>query len=54
MVESPVLSADEVTHRGHLAGEGSKPPKGALVKSQGAERLGKDCVMNIIRYGYKR
>ena len=29
------------THRSRLAGEGFKPPKGALVKSHGAERLGK-------------
>jgi len=29
-----------MTHRSRLAGEGFKPPKGALVKSQGAERLG--------------
>jgi len=32
----------EPTHRSHLAGEGFKPPKGAVVKSHGAERLGKD------------
>jgi len=31
-----------LTHRSRLAGEGFKPPKGALVKSQGAKRLGKD------------
>ncbi len=28
-------------HRSRLAGEGFKPPKGALVKNQGIERLGK-------------
>ncbi|MDA3854102.1 MAG: hypothetical protein PF444_07675 [Bacteroidales bacterium] len=28
-------------HRSRLSGEGFKPPKGALVKSQGIERLGK-------------
>jgi len=31
----------EPTHRGHLTGEGLKPPKGAMVKSHGIERLGK-------------
>ncbi len=31
----------ESTHRSRLAGEGFKPPKGALVKSHGIERLGK-------------
>lgn len=31
----------QLTHRSRLAGEGIKPPKGALVKSQGIERLGK-------------
>jgi len=30
-----------LTHRSRLAGEGFNPPKGALVKSQGAKRLGK-------------
>ena len=30
-----------LTHRSHLTGEGFKPTKGALVKSQGAKRLGK-------------
>jgi len=29
-----------MAHRCRHAGEGGKPPKGALVKSQGAERLG--------------
>jgi len=27
-----------LTHRSRLAGEGFKPPKGAVVKSHGAER----------------
>lgn len=40
MVEPPVLSAVEVTYQCRLIGEGIKPPKGALVKSQGIERLG--------------
>jgi len=30
-----------LTHRGRSTGEGFKPPKGAVVKSHGAERLGK-------------
>ena len=30
-----------LNHRCRLAGGGIKPPKGALVKSLGAERLGK-------------
>ncbi len=41
----------EPTHRGRLTGEGFKLPKGALVKSHGAERLGKgglrDCQVLI-------
>lgn len=32
----------EPTYRCRLIGEGIKPPKGALVKSQGIERLGND------------
>jgi len=31
-----------LTHRCRLAGGGIKPPKGAVVKSYGAERLGKE------------
>jgi len=30
-----------MTHRSRLTGDGIKPPKGAVVKSYGAERLGK-------------
>jgi len=30
-----------LNHRSRLAGGGFNPPKGALVKSHGAERLGK-------------
>ncbi len=30
-----------MTYRSRLAGEGFKPPKGAVVKSHGTERLGK-------------
>ena len=40
----------EPTHRSRLTGEGFKPPKGAVVKSYGIERLGKDFVKNEIRY----
>jgi hypothetical protein len=29
-------------HQCHFSGKGTKPPKGAVVKSHGAERLGKD------------
>jgi len=36
-----VIEMVEPTHRSRLAGEGFKPSKGALVKSQGTERLGK-------------
>ena len=36
-----VIEMVDSTHRSRLAGEGFKPPKGALVKSQGTERLGK-------------
>jgi len=32
----------EPTHRSRLAGGGFKSPKGAVVKSHGTERLGKD------------
>jgi len=31
----------EPTHQSHCAGNGIKPPKGAVVKSYGIERLGK-------------
>jgi hypothetical protein len=30
----------ESTHQSRLTGEGFKPPKGAVVKSHGTERLG--------------
>jgi len=30
----------EPTHQSRLAGGGSKPPRGAAVKSRGTERLG--------------
>lgn len=32
----------KLNHRCRLTGGGIKPPKGAVVKSHGAERLGKD------------
>jgi len=38
-------------HRNRLAGGDIKPSKGAVFKSYGAERLEKDYVMSIIRYG---
>jgi len=31
----------EPTHQSRCTGNGIKPPKGAVVKSHGAERLGK-------------
>lgn len=34
------ICVSRLTHRDHLTGEGPKPPKGAVVKSYGAERLG--------------
>jgi len=40
-----------MAHRCRHTGEGSKTPKGALVKSQGAERLGKGYTMSMVRYG---
>ena len=39
-----------LTHRGRSTGEGFKPPKGAVVKSHGAERLGKGYAMSVVRY----
>ena len=36
-----------------LTGGGIKPPKGALVKSHGTERMGNGYVRSILRYGYK-
>jgi len=36
------MSVARQTHRKHCIGEACKPPKGAVVKSHGAERLGKD------------
>jgi len=36
-----VESARLMTHRKRCTGEACKPPKGAVVKSYGAERLGK-------------
>jgi hypothetical protein len=34
-----------------LAGGCLKPPNGAVFKRHGAERLGNDYVMSIVRYG---
>ena len=41
----------EPTHQSRLAGGGFKPPKGAMVKSYGTERLGKGLTKSRIRYG---
>jgi hypothetical protein len=38
-----------LTHRSCPTGESFKSPKGALVKSQGIERLGKGFAMSEIR-----
>jgi len=35
-----VIKMVEPAHRGYLTGENLKPPKGAVVKSHGIERLG--------------
>ncbi len=48
MVET---TSEQMTHRGRLAGGGLKPPKGAVVKSHGAKRLGKGYTTSIVRYG---
>jgi len=39
-VQHALFEMVESTHQSRLAGEGFKPPKGALVKSHGIERLG--------------
>jgi len=44
-----VIKMVEPTHRGCLAGESLKPPKGAVVKSYGAERLGKGDAKSVAR-----
>jgi hypothetical protein len=36
-----------MTHRKRCTGEACKPPKGAVVKSHGAERLGKACTRDM-------
>jgi hypothetical protein len=51
VIEMVEVANEQPTHRSCLAGEGFKPPKGALVKSQGAERLGKGFATSIVRYG---
>ena len=45
-----VIEMVESTHQGRCIGNGFKPPEGALVKSQGIERLGKGFTMSGIRY----
>jgi len=39
-----------MNHRLHCTGEAGKSPKGAKVKSLGAEHLGKGNAMSIVRY----
>ena len=46
-----VIEMMEPTQRSRLTGGGFKPPKGAVVKSYGTERLGKDHAASVIRYG---
>ena len=41
-----VIEMADPTRQGRLVGEGFKPPKGAAVKSHGAERLGLKVLMN--------
>ena len=36
-----MMEVGKLNHRCRLTGEGIKPPKGAVIKSHGAERLGK-------------
>jgi len=40
-----------LTHQNRCAGNGFKPPKGAVFKRHGTERLGKGFVMSKVRYG---
>jgi hypothetical protein len=51
VIEMVETASEQMTHRGRLAGGGLKPPKGAVVKSYGAERLGKGYTTSIVRYG---
>ncbi len=46
-----VIKMVESTHQDRCTGKGFKPPKGAVFKRHGTERLGKGFVMNRIRYG---
>jgi len=41
------FSNGRMIHRSRLTGGGFKPPKGAVVKSHGAERLGKEYPRDI-------
>ena len=41
-----VIEMADPTRQSRLVGEGFKPPKGAAVKSHGAERLGLKVLMN--------
>ena len=40
-----------LTHQNRCTGKGFKPPKGAVFKRHGIERLGKGFVMSKVRYG---
>jgi len=51
VIEMVETASVQLAHRGRLAGGGLKPPKGAVVKSHGAERLGKGYAMSMVRYG---
>ena len=46
-----VIKMVEPTHQDRCTGKGFKPPKGAVFKRHGIERLGKGSVMSRIRYG---
>ena len=54
VIEMVEFSNGRMIHRSRLAEGGFKPPKGAVVKSHGAERLGKGFTTSGIRYGYWR
>jgi hypothetical protein len=51
VIEMVGTTSVKLVHRCHLAGGGIKPPKGAVVKSHGAERLGKGYTTSMVRYG---
>jgi len=41
VIEMVEVANEQLTHRSRLTGEGFKPPKGAVFKRHGVERLGK-------------